>query len=313
MKVSVGSWFAAGVLALMTTLAGSAFAGYSAVVQEAQSKLAEEGQDPGALDGFMGPKTSRAIATYQALKGLPETGKLDAATLESLAVGVSTELSRSVEDWRPVPSQAEIDAMKEPINSPDNSYADYRPKAPAANLSLPGQAILAAMNASADAYGSRPPGHPKHTQEGLKAMLGCLKTTFYPDHWSDITVHYYCQMSLPRRCFTNALSGKSTGGRKLSRPEAYEGCAGGQLADAGDFAFVPATQPEIFQYVMFGQTHAFNHEQEQAIINAFYGIEDPTDRAECNAKRPRRTEDPGDGTHCLVSKEMSRKLVGRSR
>jgi hypothetical protein len=75
---------------------------------------------------------------------------------------------------------------------------------------------------------------------------------------------------------------------------------------------VTKTQPQIFQYVMFGQTHAFNHEQEQAIINAFYGVKNPADATECRLKRPRRTEDPTDGTHCLVNKTMHQRLVGRS-
>jgi hypothetical protein len=75
---------------------------------------------------------------------------------------------------------------------------------------------------------------------------------------------------------------------------------------------VTKTQPQIFQYVMFGQTHAFNHEQEQAIINAFYGVKNPADPKECRLKRPRRTEDPTDGTHCLVNKTMQQRLVGRN-
>ncbi len=307
------NWFVLGAFAILAATAVPAAAGYSAVVHQAQSQLAAQGHDPGALDGFMVPNTRAAIASYQGSNGLSETGELDSATLESLSIGISTDLAANVENWRPVPTQAEVDALKEPINSPSNAYADYRPKAPAAGLDLPRAAILEAMNLSADTYGGRAPGHPKHTPKGLKALAGCLTTTHFPDHWSDITIHYYCQMSLPRRCYTNALAGKSTGGRKLARPIAYEGCVSGSLADAADFSFVPTTQPVIFQYLMFAQTHAFKHDQEQAIINAFYGVSDPNSRTECNRKRPRRTEDPGNGTHCLVDKEMSRKLVGRSR
>ena len=54
-----------------------------------------------------------------------------------------------------------------------------------------------------------------------------------------------------------------------------------------------------------------NLEQEQAVINAFYGVTNPADRNECLHKRPRRTEDPGDGTHCLVNKTMNQRLVGK--
>lgn len=313
MRHHTKTWIAisAGVYLALAGL--PAEAGYSAIVHQAQSALAAQSHDPGGLDGIMGRNTSRAILSYQAENGLPPTGELDATTLESLGIGVSVALAQTVENWRAPPSQEEIDQLKAPINDPQNPYADYRRLAPAANMSLPGAAVLEAMNNSADTFGSRPPGHPNFNEEGLKALIGCLTTTFYPDHWSDITVHYYCQMAAPRRCFTNALAGNSTGGQRLGRTEAYAGCAEGRLTDAGDFRFVVETQPEIFQYIMFAQTHAFDHEQEQAIINAFYGVQDPTDRTECQNKRPRRTEDPTDGTHCLVDKEMNRKLSGRSR
>ncbi|TPV99904.1 MAG: hypothetical protein USCAAHI_00655 [Beijerinckiaceae bacterium] len=120
-------------------------------------------------------------------------------------------------------------------------------------------------------------------------------------------------MSKPRACYTYALSGKSTpGGVKFARPAAYRGCATGALPESADFALLTKTQPQIFQYVMFGQTNAFKHEQEQAIINAFYGVKNPADPKECRLKRPRRTEDPTDGTHCLVNKTMQQNLVGKA-
>ena len=311
MTFSLKACFALGAVGLTAMLSQPAEARYAPVVHQAQSQLAGMGHDPGVLDGYMGRNTAGAIRSYQAANNLPETGQLDSATLESLNISVTP--ATDVEDWRPVPSVGEMAELSQPINDPDNAYADYRKYAPAAGLDLPGKAVLAAMNKSADQFRSRLPGHPNYNERGYKLLRGCLKTTHYPDHWSDITVHYYCQMSLPRKCFTNALAGKSTRGVKLSRPRAYAGCAGGQLADAAAFKWVTVTQPLIFQYIMFAQTHAFKHDQEQAIINAFYGVTDPTDRAECNKKRPRRTEDPSDGTHCLVDKEMSRKLVGRSR
>ena len=168
------------------------------------------------------------------------------------------------------------------------------------------------MNNSADIFGSRLAGQPKHTDQGYQYMAECLKTAYAPTNWSDITIHYYCQMSKPRACYTYALSGKSTpGGVKFARPAAYRGCATGALPESADFAFVTKTQPQIFQYVMFGQTNAFKHEQEQAIINAFYGVKNPADPKECRLKRPRRTEDPTDGTHCLVNKTMQQNLVGK--
>jgi peptidoglycan hydrolase-like protein with peptidoglycan-binding domain len=288
-------------------------AGYNPVTQQAQSKLATLGFSPGALDGVAGSGTKAAVQEFQKQSGLPETGDLNPATLDKLGIGTSVDKANAVEDWRAAPTQDELDQLiAKPINDPSSPYADYRPNAAAANLDLPGAAILAAMNKSADIYGSRAAGQPKHTDEGYKYLTGCLKTGFAPTNWSDIAIHYYCQMSLPRACYTYALSGKSTGGVKLPRPKAYQGCAAGTLPKAADFSFVTQTQPQIFQYVMFGQTHAFNHDQEQAIINAFYSVKNPADRKECQLKRPRRTEDPTDGTQCLVNKTMSLKLVGKS-
>jgi hypothetical protein len=102
-----------------------------------------------------------------------------------------------------------------------------------------------------------------------------------------------------------------TGRRKIRKTSSLSRLCSGALPESADFAFVTKTQPQIFQYVMFGQTNAFKHEQEQAIINAFYGVKNPADPKECRLKRPRRTEDPTDGTHCLVNKTMQQNLVGK--
>lgn len=299
------------IAATIATISASRAAGYNPVTQQAQTKLAAQGIDPGKLDGVLGSGTSAAIKTFQQQSGLPQTGALDDATLAKLGIGVSVD--KPVTDWVPVPTQEELDKLAaNPKNDPAFAYTDYRPNAPAASLGLPGTAILAAMNASADIYGSRRAGEPKHTDQGYKYTTDCLKTNYAPTHWPDIVIHYYCQMSKPRACYTYALSGKSTPPNfKYPRPQAYRGCAAGRLKEAADFVFVTKTQPLAFQYVMFGQTHAFDHEQEQAIINAFYGVKNPADRTECKTKRPRRTEDPTDGTHCLVNKTMSQKLVGK--
>lgn len=304
----------ASVIALLLVGTSTAEAArYAAIVHQAQSQLGKLGYDTGDLDGVMGRQTAKAIRSYQSENGLAKTGKLDSATLASLSIGVSVDLVKDIEDWRAVPTQEEMDQLLTPTNDPSNAYADYRPNAPAAKFDLPGQAVLEAMNRSADKFRSRRKGLPNYSEQGFKLLKRCLKTKYSPSHWPDITIHYYCQMSLPRICYTKALAGASTGGEKFARPRAYAGCADGSLPDADHFKWVVSDQPLIFQYLMFAQTHAFNHEQEQAIINAFYGVTNPKNRNECRKKRPRRTEDPNDGTHCLVYKKMRRKLVGRSR
>ncbi len=283
-------------------------AGYNPVTQQAQTNLAAQGYSPGVLNGVMGNITGEAIKAFQTKNRLPVTGVLDEVTLQKLNIGVSVDKVYAIQDWKSLPNQSDIDALM----TNGSAYSDYRPHAAAANLDIPGLAILAAMNKSADTYGSRRIGQANHTDQGYKYMPECLTTGYSPTHWSDLTLHYYCQMSQPRACYTYATSGKSTpGGIKLPREQSYAGCANGTLDKAADFAWVVKNQPLEFQFVMFGQTHAFNHEQEQAVLNAFYGVSNPADKRECVSKRPRRTEDPTDGTHCLVNKTMSKALVGR--
>lgn len=287
---------------------------YNPVTQQAQTRLAALGYDPGPLDGDLSPATRAAIRAYQSRSGLPETENLDPATLRKLGVGTSVALAGSVRNWGKLPTPARLDRLlRQPINDPRFPYRDYRPNAPGADLDIPGAAILAAMNASADRFGSRAPGRRGHTDLGYEEVKACLLSPFSTTYWSDLMYHYYCQLSLPTRsCYSRALTGLSTPlGWTYPRVEAYRGCASGSLPRAEEFAWVARSQPIVMQYVTFAQTNGFDHEQEQAVINAFYGIRNPADRAECLAKRPLRIEDPIDGTHCLVNKTMRTRLVGQ--
>jgi peptidoglycan hydrolase-like protein with peptidoglycan-binding domain len=131
-------------------------AGYNPITQQAQSKLAALGIDPGPFDGIAGGGTRTAVLAFQKQSGIPETGVLDQATLDKLGIGTSVDKVSAVADWIPVPAQDELDKLTaKPVNDPGSPYTDYRPNAPAANLDLPGAAILAAMNNSADIFGSR--------------------------------------------------------------------------------------------------------------------------------------------------------------
>jgi Putative peptidoglycan binding domain len=310
------------ITATMGVFPAARAAGFNPATKQAQSKLATLGFNPGTADGILGPHTITAIKEFQKKSGLPETGILDSATLAKLdAVAQPTQAqaapqmpqaaqSTTVSDWRSVPTQDELDKLTAKVNDPGSPFTDYRPNAPAANLDLPGAAIVAAMKTSSDTFGSGPPGTAHSSPKAHNAMTTCLNTR--PTHWPDIAIHYYCKLYQPRACFTYALRGQSTPpGKKYSRTEAYQGCAAGKLKDSSAFAFVTKTQPQIFQYVMFAQTNAFKPEQEQAIINAFYGVTNPADPKECRLKRPRRVEDPTNGTHCLANKTMAPHLVGK--
>src|SRR6478736_4077784 len=86
-------------------------AGYNPVTQQAQSKLATLGFDPGILDGVAENVTRAAVQAFQKQSGLPETGVLDPATLEKLGIGTSVGLANAVADWRPTPTQDELDKL----------------------------------------------------------------------------------------------------------------------------------------------------------------------------------------------------------
>ena len=57
----------------------------AARVATAQRALARHGQDPGPIDGRMGPRTQAALRAFQTEQGLVPRGQLDDATFERLA------------------------------------------------------------------------------------------------------------------------------------------------------------------------------------------------------------------------------------
>jgi His-Xaa-Ser repeat protein HxsA len=67
----------------------------SETVKQVQTKLKEQGQDPGPADGIMGPKTQAALKEFQKDKGLKETGRLDPQTLSALGVSGSASAGGS--------------------------------------------------------------------------------------------------------------------------------------------------------------------------------------------------------------------------
>ena len=66
---------------------GAARGGGSENVKKVQAALKEKGQDPGPIDGVMGPKTKAAIKAYQSANNIKPTGRLDSETAKSLGMG----------------------------------------------------------------------------------------------------------------------------------------------------------------------------------------------------------------------------------
>ena len=76
----------------------------------------------------------------------------------------------------------------------------------------------------------------------------------------------------------------------------------------------------VFNYIMLSQTYAFNWEQQQAVLNAFYGDMkkdgtpfDAQNKEDCNSFRPRRYLELGGGTHCRIDKVFKEPLASLGR
>jgi len=64
-------------------------------VMSMQQALKDKGQDPGPIDGRMGPRTRAALESYQKAEGLKATGRLDSETRTRLGMASSTAVSPS--------------------------------------------------------------------------------------------------------------------------------------------------------------------------------------------------------------------------
>lgn len=66
--------------------------------REIQQALNAKGNDPGPIDGRMGPRTRSALKAFQEVSGLKATGRLDDQTIESL--GLDKEALRTNQEAR---------------------------------------------------------------------------------------------------------------------------------------------------------------------------------------------------------------------
>jgi peptidoglycan hydrolase-like protein with peptidoglycan-binding domain len=55
-------------------------------VKKIQEALKDKGNDPGEIDGKMGPKTREALKSFQTANNLPATGRIDNETAKQLGV-----------------------------------------------------------------------------------------------------------------------------------------------------------------------------------------------------------------------------------
>ena len=69
--------------------------------REVQEALKAKGNDPGPIDGRMGPKTRAALKAFQEGNGLKATGQLDNQTAEKLGIAkMATPMGKEMKDMK---------------------------------------------------------------------------------------------------------------------------------------------------------------------------------------------------------------------
>jgi hypothetical protein len=230
--------------------------------------------------------------------------------------------SMAVDDWRTVPNQGEIDKLMKGDFS-DPAYANYRDystcdvspvlcREETGRMPLPGNAIVDAMRDNQKLFGIDDSNPFSYVED-------CLQSPEILHSWNDIQAHYICTFSTEskvRLCFTAALSSAWSGSK--NRLRAFEVCSGhgsdrdideieshvqgfSEMVEKFKANVVQRKQSEIFQFIMFASTWAFERAQEQTTINTFYGIVNPNNPDDCG-RRPLRQEDLSNKKHCLANK-----------
>jgi peptidoglycan hydrolase-like protein with peptidoglycan-binding domain len=87
-------------------------AGGSEETKKVQEALKAKGNDPGPIDGRMGPKTRAALKSFQEANGLKGTGQLDNQTAEKL--GVSKAGTATGKETKAKEPASKEPPMKEP-------------------------------------------------------------------------------------------------------------------------------------------------------------------------------------------------------
>ena len=75
--------------------------------REVQEALKAKGNDPGAIDGRMGPKTRAALKAFQETNGLKATGQLDNETAEKLGIGKTSAMGTETKKEKTEPMSKE--------------------------------------------------------------------------------------------------------------------------------------------------------------------------------------------------------------
>lgn len=73
-----------------------------------QEALKAKGQDPGPIDGVMGPKTRSALKAFQEASGLKGTGRVDDQTAEKLGIEKPKSMAKEMKKEAKEPMAKEM-------------------------------------------------------------------------------------------------------------------------------------------------------------------------------------------------------------
>ena len=220
---------------------------------------------------------------------------------------------------------------KLPAQPPRNYDADaeatqpYHP--PVEPIPLQASVVLDAMEDLRLHYNAVINADQNYKDYSYEIKLSCLSNP--APHWSDLTIHYYCQFTPQlRQCYTDTIRSLAEAQKailvdpassadqkaqamkdlKLVRDKAYDTCAATSSSSEEwkwltsskfkhtleDRSEIEIDHADVFKYVMNSQTYAFKSNQIQAVLNAFYRVSDPEDPEWCRFFRDPRGLDIND-------------------
>ena len=122
------------------------------MVEAVQRALSERGFDPGKIDGDLGSRTRSAIGKFQRSSGLPDTGKIDEATLTALGLAPPGDAEPETGPGAEASETGTPPAMPSPEPDPDasESRAPRDETTPAPGTETPEEAQAPSAGPSAE-------------------------------------------------------------------------------------------------------------------------------------------------------------------